>query len=35
MSLVQTAGPILTPETTGHTSAAVLDARSERRRGTL
>ena len=27
--------PILTAETTGHTPAAVLDARLERRRGTV
>ena len=34
MSLVQAVGPILTPETTGHTPAAVLDAHLEHRRGT-
>ena len=35
VSLVLAEGPILTPETTGHTPAAVLDARPERRRGTV
>ena len=35
VSLVQAAGPILTPDTTGHTPAAVLDARLEHRWGTV
>ena len=35
VSLPQATGPILTPETTRHIPAAVLDARLERRRGTV